>query len=131
MSYVAYEELVVTASSSGSITTYSAGTYTGFVHAVRYVPTHAGATSGNISSGGGGTMAITSDVSGLSILSLADCSSAGGGDYYPRNLNSDLTGAATTGASAIPLFNERFKVVMSSGSTTADTKSAHLYFYVG
>lgn len=129
MAFIRYEALVVTATSSGSITTLSTGTFNGFVQAVRYVPTNATSSQG-ISSGGGGALAITAAVSGLAVLSLANASSASEADYYPRALLSDTGGTSTSVGALIPLHNERFQVVMTSGSTTQDTKSATLHFYV-
>jgi hypothetical protein len=129
MAHVNYEALVVTATSSGTITTLSSNTFNGFVQCVRYVPTNATSSQG-ISSGGTATLAMTAERSGLTVLALADASSAGLGTYYVRNTTVDTAGAASTGVGFIPLFDERLQVVMTSGSTTQDTKRATLNIYV-
>lgn len=133
MTYFAYERLLCSASSSGSITTLGAKTYIGYVHAVYYNPVLAAATtSGNISSAGGGTVAITAAVSGLPILTLTNASSANLGAWYPRNAHTLSTSTgASTGASPIPLHNERIQVVITSGSSTLDTKYCNIDFYIG
>ena len=132
MSYVAYERVLCSATSSGSIATLSTGTYTGFVHAVYYNPVLAAATSsGNISSGGTGTVAITAAVSGLPILTLANASSANLGAWYPRSGHYLTTSTdASTGASPVPLHNERLQIAITSGSTTQDTKYCNIDFYI-
>jgi len=133
MSFIQYERVLCSASSSGSITTTSTGTYTGFIHAVYYNPVLAAATtSGNISSGGtASSVAITAAVSGLPILTLADASSANLGAWYPRNEHFVTTSTtATTGASMVPLHNERIQVIIASGSTTQDTKYCNIDFYI-
>ena len=131
MTYIAYERVLCSATSSGSITTYTTGTYTGLVHAVHYNPVMA-ATSGNISSGGtASSVAIASDVGGLTILTLADASSASLGAWYPRTIaSSALSSAASTGACAVPLHEERIAITITSGSTTQDTKYAYVSFYI-
>ena len=132
MSYITYERVLCSATSSGSVTTLSTGTYTGFVHAVYYNPVLAAATSsGNISSGGTGTIAITAAVSGLPILTLANASSANMAAWYPRNAHTaTLTSDASTGAAMVPLRNERIQIAITSGSTTQDTKYANVDFYI-
>lgn len=133
MSYIAYEKVLCSATSSGSITTYTTGIFTGLVHAVYYNPVMA-ATSQSISSGDvapQATVAIASEVGGLTILTLANASSANVGVWYPRTLNtSALSSEATTGASAIPLHDERIGITITSGSTTQDTKYAYVSFYI-
>lgn len=127
MAYIAYEALAVTATSSGSIATNSAKTYNGFVHCVRYLPT---TSSTALTPSTGGSIDITAAVSGLAVLSLDDTSTAKAGTYYPRNATVTSTGATSTGNALIPLYNERFVVTMTSGSTKADTATALLHFYV-
>lgn len=124
-----YEALVVSATSSGSVTTLSSKTFNGFVQAARYVVVNASTVLG-ISSGGGSSLALTAEVSGITVLSLANASSAGQADYYPRAALTDTAGVSTAIGAPIPLYNERLRCVITSGSTTQDTKVATFYLYI-
>ncbi len=127
MAIIQYESLLVTATSSGSIGTYTSKTWLGYVHTIVFAPT---TSSTGLTTSTGGSFAITAERSGLPVFALDDTSTTKAGTYYPRSTTVTTTGAASTGAVSIPLYNERMLVTMTSGSTTATTHTATFYFYV-
>ena len=126
MAFIDYEAMAITATSSGTIATTSTKVFRGFLHAIEYDPS----TASTILPSTDSSMAITLDVTGRTVLSLEDMSTVHTGLYFPRVATVTTTGAASTGAEAIPIHDERVVVTMTSGSTQALTATAIVRIYV-
>ncbi len=127
-SYLEYEALVVTTSSSGYVTTYSTKAFNGFVQLVRIVP----ATNSTEAYSTGGNIALLAEVGGHTILTVDDPSSTGlASPYSPVYATVSSTGAASTGSVRPPLRNERIQIVITSGSTTNVGTNSTFHFYIG
>jgi len=132
MPLIQYEALAISATSSGSITSYSSKTYTGYVDAVAYLPT---TSSTGLTPTTGGAIVLTGELTSSVIWTLNDISNTGAAlrMWYPRapTVATTCSATASTGVARVPLYNERILVTVTSGSTDAVTKTGTLRFYVG
>ena len=130
MAYIQYEALIVTVTTGGvglagpAATSYSAKTYNGFLHGVRFVNSTAGSSMAEDT-----ILAIASEKSGDTVLNIASCT--GTQTWYPRASLHNTTGAVlSTGAVAeFPLADERLAITITSGSTSG-TRTGTFYFWV-
>lgn len=108
----------IVSSSSGADTEYTDTPVSGVVYSVSYT-----VSTAKISSTG--TIEITGEESGRSILSMA--LSTGSWEYSPSISAIDSTGGAVTNSHvAVPVKNERIKLVLAGGG---DTKSGTFTIY--
>lgn len=120
MSHIEYESLIVAVTTSTSATSQTAGTYTGFVHAIDYAPSTSTPYSTDAN------FAITSEKGGLNILTIDNPTSTA--TYYPRAATATSTGATSTGSALVPLHNERLVVTISNGSSSGARSGTFEFF---
>lgn len=119
------ERIPYTTTAAGAATVYSRNEISGRVHVVRYVA--------DDSDQADGTIAVTGDTTGISILAVSSVNAANDATYYPKadyHLNS--TGAAETGDASHTetcLLHERIKIVLTNHDNTGAAATG--VFYVG
>jgi len=131
MAYIQYEELPVSVTTSTGLlggadptqVTYSAGTYNGLLHGIRFVT-----GSGGSSMTEDMVLAVTGERSGATALGVAVCT--GTQTWYPRLITGTSAGAVmSTGAGIqFPLANERLVFTITSGSSAGPaTGTFHIW----
>lgn len=129
MAYIQYEALTVTVTTGGvglgggAATSYSAKTYNGFLHGIRYITVVGTSMAEDF------VLAITSEKSGATVLSIPSCT--GSQTWYPRLTAVNSTGAVMSSGTAVsfPLADERLAITITSGSTSG-TRTGTFHFWV-
>lgn len=111
---------ITTVGTTGACTVYTGGTIRGYVVAIKYEP----GTLDTLAD-----LTITGETTGVAILTKAN---AGTSDvwFYPRAFPNQLTdGAAGTSPDwAIPVFQERIKLVVAQGGGTT-SRVGYITYY--
>ena len=125
MANIEYESwsLSATTSSGPSGSGATTKTWNGYLSAVQYVPSTSAIPST------GGSVAFTGTRTGITLFSFENLGSTAAGVYFPRVATVTTTGATSTGAGLLPLFDETITVTLSSAST-GGTKTGAFRFYV-
>lgn len=123
MSFIQGSTNVVTTDASSAASTFTAETFTGYLHAIQYTPT---STATAMSTAMGCT--ISAEVSGMKLLSLSPFNSTVETLYQPRTNTHSSAGSTVAGFGLFPLVNERIRIDLSSGGVA---KVGTFRFYVG
>lgn len=119
------ETIPYTTTAAGAATVYSRDNISGRIWVVRYVATD--------SDQGDGTITITGEDTGISVLAVTSVNAANDATYYPKadyQLNS--TGASETGDASHTetcVLHERIKIVLTNFDNTGVAATG--IFYVG